>query len=234
MLETTIVNRIREAKKQGHSLLEIANKYGVAKSTVSLYCRDLFNNSQRVYPTKEIATKAIGYKHSQPCERCGKPASNNHAMCSPCRLDYRRTENDNPKCIYCGGCTMHAGIRRNKDGTSYQRHQCVKCGKHMKGVGAKNRFNSDTIDRLISKFPIEIREDAKQDIILRCLELGLNMNRADKVEVVVEHCLRKYKRDVNKQRFQEVSIYKQVSDEDNRTIADMIADPNSDFTKDIE
>jgi hypothetical protein len=233
IISSSIIKRIRAAKIEGHSVREIAKRYSVSVATVSLYCRDLFSDSQRKYPTRKVALKASHYKDGSVCVDCSGVVSMGHTRCKDCRVEQRKKINSNPKCIYCGGRTIREGMRITKDG-EYQRHQCVKCGKHMKGVGAKKRFNVDIIDRLISVLPIEIREDIKQDVILECLELGINMNREDKVSVVVKQCLLSYKRQGNRQRFQEVSIYKKISNEDDRTMADMIADPNSDFTKDME
>lgn len=87
---------IREAKCSGCSLQEIANMYQVCKSTASLYCRDLFYDSQRIYETEEkarlvIYLRGIGEEHSiyKHCLDCGKTIRNEHTRCLKCNLAHQ-------------------------------------------------------------------------------------------------------------------------------------------------
>ena len=54
-ISQSIVDSMRKDKSNGLSLDYISRTYNVAKSTASLYCRDLYNYSSRVYQTQEEA-----------------------------------------------------------------------------------------------------------------------------------------------------------------------------------
>ena len=59
-----IIDQIRRAKRDGSSLKEVAARFHISKSTVSTYCRDLFQHPQRIYET-EADTRARLYQRSK-------------------------------------------------------------------------------------------------------------------------------------------------------------------------
>lgn len=87
---------IREAKRSGYSLLEIANEYNIGKSTASLYCRDLFYDPQRIYETEEEARlvvylRNVGKDHNtyKGCLDCGRAIRNSQVRCLECNLAHQ-------------------------------------------------------------------------------------------------------------------------------------------------
>ena len=79
-LNPELVRLIREAKARGDSLLDIAKKHGVSKSTVSLYCRDLFEHPKRIYLTERACRQNLVVRQRShprspdkrvPCKGCG-------------------------------------------------------------------------------------------------------------------------------------------------------------------
>jgi len=92
-----LIKDIREAKLRGYSLREIAEAYQVAKSTASLYCRDLYDDPQRIYQTEEeareiIALRGLGKDHNvyHLCIDCGKTIRNTPIRCLHCNLTYQK------------------------------------------------------------------------------------------------------------------------------------------------
>ena len=82
---------MRDDKLEGWSLRDIAERHGVSKSTVSMYCRDLYTDPRRVYETEEEAREAViqrghGRSHSKyhPCVDCGKSIRNEYTRCEDC------------------------------------------------------------------------------------------------------------------------------------------------------
>lgn len=57
-LSPDTVEQIRQAKRDGMPLLAISKKFGCAKSTASLYCRDLFDHPNQMYKTERTARQA--------------------------------------------------------------------------------------------------------------------------------------------------------------------------------
>jgi len=88
----TIRERIRKEKADGASLKTLAEKYHLAKSTISLYCRDVFDHPLRKYSTEKEAREAI---RSKKLHKCANPSCNNLTTkihCLSCYLG-RQTPN---------------------------------------------------------------------------------------------------------------------------------------------
>lgn len=90
------VAAMRQMKKEDFSLQDIAQKYHVAKSTVSIYCRDLFDHPKRIYQTEEeirdvIFKRGIGKNHDayHKCA-CGVKIRRDHQRCLTCRKKYEK------------------------------------------------------------------------------------------------------------------------------------------------
>lgn len=100
---------IRQRKRDGLSITKIAKEFKLSTSTVSLYCRDLFNNPSRKYKTEEEARHKISLYKSErwhdgkrspsdlitnrpskhkhlPCIKCGqlRKADSVTKLCYPC------------------------------------------------------------------------------------------------------------------------------------------------------
>ena len=99
MLSTEIVEQIRQGKREGLSLKTLAIKFHCCKSTVSLYCRDLFYHPRRKYRSeyearripfirrKDLPRKK--YPHSKarklyPCVVCGYLIRRTNCLCIRC------------------------------------------------------------------------------------------------------------------------------------------------------
>ena len=83
----TIKERIKKEKADGTSLKTLAEKYHLAKSTVSLYCRDVFDHPLRKYSTEKEAREAI---RSKKLHKCANPSCNNLTTKTHCLSCYRR------------------------------------------------------------------------------------------------------------------------------------------------
>lgn len=88
-----MINAMREAKINGASLKEITEAFDIAKSTASLYCRDLFWHPNRIYQTEgeardAVAMRGIGTDHSiyRKCLDCGGTIRNENKRCLSCNL----------------------------------------------------------------------------------------------------------------------------------------------------
>ena len=110
-LPATTIELIRKRKSDGFSLADIAKEFGCAKSTTSLYCRDLFYHPLRKYATEKDARQIPidgrkGKPHKKyprdtlkeylrkmvPCVKCGKPRQcrSESGLCIVCHRLKRR------------------------------------------------------------------------------------------------------------------------------------------------
>jgi len=101
MLSSEIILGIRKLKTEGYSIEKIAKLFECSKSTVSYYCRDLFENNQRIHKTEVAARKKIqqASKKKHPCGKCGKAINIKSTLCRECflknlrsRINYKRAE----------------------------------------------------------------------------------------------------------------------------------------------
>jgi len=104
-VDPIVVARIRTLKKEGVSLRLLAQKFGLAKSTVSLYCRDVFWGPHRKYDSEAEArasiyerTKALRqergisgwdtwrgrHRLTKQCPDCGKYIRSESKRCKEC------------------------------------------------------------------------------------------------------------------------------------------------------
>jgi hypothetical protein len=98
-LSDRLIKLIRTSKINGFSLSEISNQYHVAKSTASIYCRDLFYYPGRKYKTEQefrqgILDRQRGKDHHgyHPCIDCSKMIGDNrHMRCRECYLKIVRS-----------------------------------------------------------------------------------------------------------------------------------------------
>ena len=87
------IKLIRNDKTAGKSLSDIAAKYNCSKSTVSYYCRDIFDHPNRQYQTEKDVRQRLhetrkvrnhGHK-LVPCTKCQKPIRvNKSGLCFDC------------------------------------------------------------------------------------------------------------------------------------------------------
>ena len=124
-LDRNTIDNIREGKRDGRSLKDLAQEFGCTKSTVSYYCRDLFTHPMRKYQTLEDVRKshneskkaryATGkrcpsdfknypsrhaIRKMYPCVSCGKPMSRKGSLCINCyteKLKERKISYENKK-----------------------------------------------------------------------------------------------------------------------------------------
>ena len=92
----SVVREMRAMKRDGASLSEISDALGVAKSTASVYCRDLFDHPSRVYLTEDdyrdaVLQRGLGKDHCKyrSCVGCGRKIRNEHTRCAACNLVYQ-------------------------------------------------------------------------------------------------------------------------------------------------
>lgn len=131
------IELIRQAKINGYSLNEISKLYHIAKSTISLYCRDLYDDIRRQYPTEEDARQRISEQsktnmHYKKCPNCGKRIRIYYTLCQKCSgtLQHQNgllLRTDNPTCKYCGKNMTSNGF------TSSNKTQwfCDSCNKYQ-------------------------------------------------------------------------------------------------------
>ena len=81
-LDSEVVREIKERKGMGESLNALAKRFDCAKSTVSLYCRDLFSYRGRKYSSEAEARKSLDKK--VPCPRCGQAMKAESKLCQGC------------------------------------------------------------------------------------------------------------------------------------------------------
>jgi len=108
-IHTSKVILMRQAKIDGYSLREIGETLEVAKSTISLYCRDLYWYPTRVYETEQeardaITMRGVGTDHSKYhyCSQCGRKVRNEHQRCLKCNLSYQLEEGERARWIIGG------------------------------------------------------------------------------------------------------------------------------------
>jgi hypothetical protein len=140
-IDNEIVSKIRDMKAKGQSLLFISRELKIAKSTVSLYCRDMFEHPKRRYPTRAIALKAI--KQSvKKCPTCDTIIRKCRPMCKKCLAAYFKR--DNPLCPYCGEKTTKDGFHSLKTvEVRYRQYDCPHCGKHSKECVSGEQYLPD-------------------------------------------------------------------------------------------
>ena len=80
-----IKEQIRKEKADGASLKTLAEKYHLAKSTISLYCRDVFDHPLRKYSSEKEAREAIRMKK---LHKCANPSCNNLTTKTHCLSCY--------------------------------------------------------------------------------------------------------------------------------------------------
>jgi len=108
-LSTQTVEAIRQAKLEGLSLREISKTFRCAKSTASLYCRDVFNYRGRIYGTEAVARKAIVDRNRGICRRypvhgcldCQKLIRLEHTRCLHCQTVRLKRKALNRYIQYC-------------------------------------------------------------------------------------------------------------------------------------
>jgi len=107
-IDATIIEDIRNRKRGGESLKQISKELGIAKSTASLYCRDLFEYRGRKYQTEKEARqipiqnrkgkprkkypsdykkypRQHGKRKLYPCRNgCGNMITRNGSLCIQC------------------------------------------------------------------------------------------------------------------------------------------------------
>ncbi len=95
-ISASVVCTMRDMKRDGLSLREISDELLIAKSTVSVYCRDLFDHPSRIYFTEEdcrnaVVQRGIGMDHCRYrlCLDCGLKIRNEHLRCAACSLAYQ-------------------------------------------------------------------------------------------------------------------------------------------------
>lgn len=105
---------IRQAKQDGYSLSDIRRVFEVAKSTASLYCRDIFWHPNRKYYTEDEAREAVmlrtlGTDHSKyrSCVACGSNIRNEHIRCLACNLAYQESSGERQMFIESGVTTRY-------------------------------------------------------------------------------------------------------------------------------
>jgi len=131
-ISQSTITQIRKAKTEGYSLNDIAKSYNVAKSTASLYCRDLFDDPRRIYQTEEDARTimALHQTHTYyPCPNCGKIIRKDRKLCKSC--DNLRRQFGNPICRFCGNIAHKDGFARHSRNNSRRAYSCDHCGKHF-------------------------------------------------------------------------------------------------------
>ena len=103
------VELIRDAKRKNYSLRDISQVFSVAKSTVSYYCRDLFDDPQRIYLTEKearevITLRTVGKDHNayHECIDCSRKIRNKHTHCLTCSLSFQKVSGERDKWITSG------------------------------------------------------------------------------------------------------------------------------------
>lgn len=115
------ISLIRSLKSSGLSLKYIAAKVGCSRSTVSIYTRDLFDDPQRIYKTREEFIQSRGKLASTKgaCSDCGKLVKITSERCKKCYQKFRIIT-DKKSIKVCKDC----GARLLKD-----KEQCLRCSE---------------------------------------------------------------------------------------------------------
>ncbi len=149
------VRTMRNLKRRGKSIKDIAAQVGCSKSTASLYCRDLYEDPQRRYPTQKALRKAAAKRQRKhraamttaaTAERRVQTTKSDrrHSPPSPARASHRRKER--MPCEGCGKLIV------------YGRGRCAKCKKSYRQQLAKELKikKSGTWEiRMIIRHPID-------------------------------------------------------------------------------
>ena len=250
-ISNTTVNLIRQAKIKGYSLNDIAKWFCISKSTVSLYCRDLYDDPRRIYQTQEEA-RAMGFLHSTiifyPCPECGKQIRKERKLCKNC--DTIRRQIGNPICNKCGKKARKDGYTRN----GKRAYECYYCGHHFllyydkrthkirETVISKQEFEAifanntgiKVIDDLTRKLPLFYRSDVRQEVALRCFELHVDVNDVDVIADMVQQVSHQYRNEEVRRRYGERSLFSKVSNEGNIELWQTIVDPSADIEVELE
>jgi len=116
---------MRQMKEEGFSLGDIALKLHVAKSTVSIYCRDIFDHPKRIYQTEQeirdvVFKRGVGKNHEafHRCA-CGAKIRRQHKRCLSCRRKYEKESGELDKFIQGGIANrFKAGDGKKRGATS--------------------------------------------------------------------------------------------------------------------
>ena len=84
-IRSEIIEQMRFFKRQGLSLKAIAKELHIGKTTVSYYCRDLYQHKKRVFKTETEARDRITHT-LKPCPDCCNPIRKDNYTCRPCYI----------------------------------------------------------------------------------------------------------------------------------------------------
>jgi len=108
-LSETTIEQIRNGKRDGSSLNDLAQEFGCSKSTVSYYCRDIFSHPSRQYQTLDDVRysynerKKARWKSGKRCPSDFKsyPSTHRQRTLYPCRICGNLIRRRDSLCIAC-------------------------------------------------------------------------------------------------------------------------------------
>lgn len=151
-LPEATVSEIRRLKHAGASLRELAVQFGCAKSTVSLYCRDLFEYPRRKYHSEKEA------RQLPILNRRGKPRKRYPSDSAEHRRLHRRRYGHKPiyKCANCGSPVWRKGSLCI---ICYrQREKELALVREAKQAREREQRRGEKIERVMKRFPPPIIE----------------------------------------------------------------------------
>lgn len=226
-LPKSLVSRIRADKKLGMSLLDIHDKYGIAKSTASLYTRDLYRHPLRKYTEEEyrriIYLRGVNKNHEawHNCIDCGKLIRKRANRCMGCSLIYEKSRIE-----FYKKCGAKTGFYIGNKGNRYT----ISKGKR---VYILNDWQLDTIYKLTSNIIADYRNDIIQDVAIECLKMGTNNITETNLISLIRIVSKQYKNKDISNKYKTISLYKK-NPITNDELWTNIKSNEDDFTKEID
>ena len=171
MIDATIIEAMRRDKHSGLSLLQLSLKYKVAKSTASLYCRDLYNNPQRIYKTgKDARQRIVANRKRYPCIKCGTLCKREGGLCAKCfgnaHTNAPHSNHDHHKKYPCKSCKVNMvykldGVCLSCYRTIIHKKALIKqqeqdARQHDKQIRMESRYAKDKERLLASTTPCQL------------------------------------------------------------------------------
>ncbi len=156
-LSNELIASIRKDKQSGLSLHKIVAKYKCSISTVSFYCRDIFENPHRKYKTEKEVRIAVNNKERQRYKMFGKK-------------DFPSKHNNYHKTYLCPKCGNKL-IRI----TSKLCSECYKSQRHLKSLTQMELRRQKDLpikQEVISPSVKQLKPDSIQRKKFTCISCG--------------------------------------------------------------
>lgn len=149
-----VVEQMRRMKGEEHqSVKQIAKTLHCAPSTVSTYCRDLYENSQRQYPTEQALRQAMLEHQGRERKKPEYKMKREHYYATQAA---RRRKETNPRTSTCMDCKKTISLASTRCKSCESKHrdkvkkQTIIRKPQRPAVKVKSLFKIPTLDKALA------------------------------------------------------------------------------------